>query len=101
MVETNDLGSNGFTYAMKRQSHVSLVKLGVGSNGTFHNSLVVSKHVAPATDGNSEVPPERQSRVHDLLKASVSSHIFRSIRCSFDGHLFLRIPINWCLVHQV
>jgi hypothetical protein len=50
VIEANDLGSNGFTYAVKRQSHVSFVKLGVGSNGTFHtfhNSLDVSKHVGP------------------------------------------------------
>jgi hypothetical protein len=48
VIEVNDLG---FTYTVKTQSHVTFVKLGsVGSNGTFHNSHVVSKHVAPATD---------------------------------------------------
>jgi hypothetical protein len=76
MIEANDLGGNGFTYAVKRRRYVTFVKLGVGSNGTFHSSLVVSKHVAPATDGSSEVS-ERQSQVHDLRhNAGVSSHIF-------------------------
>jgi hypothetical protein len=42
MIEANDLGSNGFTYVVKRRSHVTFVELGVGSNGTFHNSLVFS-----------------------------------------------------------
>jgi hypothetical protein len=41
VAEANDLGSNGFTYAVNINSHVTFVKLGVGSNGNFHNSLVV------------------------------------------------------------
>ena len=92
MIEANDLGSNALTYALERQSHVTFVKLGVRSNGTFHYSLVVSKHVALFTDGNSEV-------FHDLLHANSSSDIFRAIRGSLDGCLFLGVPINQCLVH--
>jgi hypothetical protein len=60
VIEGNDLGSDGFTHAVKGQSHMTFVKLGVGSSRTFHDSLVVSKHVARVTDGNAEVP-ERQS----------------------------------------
>jgi hypothetical protein len=56
------------TITSSQVCYVTFVKLGVGSNaGTFHNSLVVSKHVALATDGNSEVP-ERQSQVHDIAQ---------------------------------
>ena len=55
MVESDDFGSDGLAYAVKGQSHVTLVELGVGSNGTFYDSLVASKHVASAADGNPEV----------------------------------------------
>ena len=46
VIEGDDLGCDGLTHAVKRQSHVTLVELGVGPNGAFNDSLVVSEHEA-------------------------------------------------------
>ena len=50
VIEGDDLGCDGLTHAVKRQSHVTLVELGVWPNGAFNDSLVVSEHEASGTD---------------------------------------------------
>ena len=54
MVETNEFGGNSFTNTVEGESVVALVKLGMWNGQAIHNGLVIAKHVAHRTDGNTK-----------------------------------------------
>lgn len=100
MVELDYPGSDGFTNAMERQSRMALVELGVRLGGTLNNGLVASKHIALVADTDAKVS-ECKAEIDYLLHTCTGGDKFRAIRGSFDSDLFLREPIDRCLVHEV
>ena len=53
VVETNDFCGNGLSNSVKGKSIVSFVELSMQTDGTVHNTLVVTKHVALFPDWDS------------------------------------------------
>ena len=63
MVDSNNLGSNGFTDTMEGESIVALVKLGMWNGRTVHNGFVVSKHETLVTNRDSKVTKRGAERL--------------------------------------
>ena len=100
MIKSNDGSCNSFTDAVKQQSIVALVELGMWHCRTVHNQLVVSKHVCFLADRDTQILhgiPE----INGLINTDASSDKLRSVGGSFDCCLLLGVPVDGGLVGKV
>jgi hypothetical protein len=97
MVETNELGSNSFMNAVKGES---VVVLGMWNVGAIHNGLVIAKHVAHLMDRNTKIL-KSNAKINPLVNTRTGCDEFRPIGGSFNGCLFLGVPVDGHLVHKM
>ena len=95
MIETNESGSNSFTYTMKGKSIVALVELGMQDHRTINNSHVVAKHVTDITDWDTKVM-EGSVKINNLIDTRAGSNKLRTISGSLNRGLLLGICAYHC-----
>ena len=100
MVEANKFGGNSFADMVKGENVVAFVELGMWNGRAVHNGLVIAKHVAHLTDRNTKIT-ECGAKINHLVNTSARSNEFRSVGGSFDSGLFLGVPIDGRLIHEV
>jgi len=100
MVEPDDGTSYGLTNAVKRQSIVALVELGVWNRRAVHNRLVVSKHVRFLVNRDTQIL-QSVSEINGLIHANTSSDELGSVGGSFNSCLLLGVPVDGGIVGKV
>jgi len=97
MVEPDDGACYGLASAVKQQSIMAVVELGMWNCRAIHNRRVVSKHVHFRANRDTQIS-QGVPEINLLIHTNTSSDKLRSIGGSLDCCLLLGVPVNGVLL---